>query len=42
MSITLNQILNLVGKLDDAPGDDTPVGPGRCLGRADSAHFERV
>jgi len=23
MSITLNQILNLVGKLDDAPGDDT-------------------
>lgn len=24
MSITLNQILNLVGKLDDAPGEDTP------------------
>jgi hypothetical protein len=24
MSITLNQILALVGKLDDSPGDDTP------------------
>lgn len=24
MSITLNQILNLVGKLDDSPGDETP------------------
>ncbi|GAH98026.1 unnamed protein product, partial [marine sediment metagenome] len=24
MSITLTQILNLVGKLDDSPGDETP------------------
>jgi hypothetical protein len=24
MSITLDQILNLVGKLDDSPGNDTP------------------
>jgi hypothetical protein len=24
MSITLNQIWALVGKLDDSPGDDTP------------------
>ena len=24
MSITLKQILDLVGKLDDSPGDDTP------------------
>ena len=24
MSISLTQILDLAGKLDDAPGDDTP------------------
>jgi len=24
MSITLDQILSLVGKLDDSPGDETP------------------
>ncbi len=31
MSTPLNQILTLVGKLDDSPGDDTPRGRLRCF-----------
>ena len=35
MSINLHQILSLVGKLDDAPGDDTARERVRCFLKED-------